>query len=364
MRVEGENVHRLLPLDTPLDQEELTAAQALASPAVQVFMDRAAASGYRSGLTDADAPTVAEICRRLDGVALALELAGSRVGTYGIRGTADQLDHRFKLLWHGRRTAPPRHQTLQAMLDWSYDLLSESEKTVLCRLATFVGNFTLDGALSVAGDSNADAPAVAEALAGLVGKCLVWTSNFGCSTYFRLPDTTRFYAATKLVDLGEGQAAARGHALYYTDLLKPETVKVSVFATRDLSTYAPHLGNVRAALEWCFGGTGDAAIGVELSARSASLFTALSLFRECERWCELAVEALPEAERGTQRELALREALAMSSMYAHGNSDEVRFTIERGLGLAEALGEDQHQLRLLAWLHIFLTRICDHRASA
>jgi predicted ATPase/DNA-binding winged helix-turn-helix (wHTH) protein len=362
LRVEGENVHLLLPLDTPLDQPALTAADALASPAVQVFMERAAASGYRSELTDADAPTVAEICRRLDGVALAIELAGSRVGSYGIRGTAELLDQGFKLLSQGRRSALPRHQTLQAMIDWSYNLLSEFEKTILCRLGAFICYFTLEGALSVACDTGAEATIVAEALASLVGKSLVWTYDLGGSTYYRLPDMTRLYAAAKLADRGEGGQTARRHALYYTDLLKPETTKASVFV-EDVSRYAPHLENVRAALEWCFSGTGDAAIGIELSGRSAPLFARLSLLRECERWCDRAVAALPEEDRGTQRELALREALAMSSMYTRGNSDEVRVAIERGLALAEALGDCRHQLRLLASLHIFLTRICSHRAA-
>lgn len=363
LRVEGENVHLLPPLDTPSDQAALTAAHALASPAVQVFMERAVASGYRSELADADAPTVAEICRRLDGIALAIELAGSLVGSHGIRGTAELLDHRFKLLRQGRRSALPRHQTLQAMLDWSYNLLSEFEKTILCRLGTFVSHFTLEGALSVAGETGAEASIVAESLASLISKSLVWTSDLGGSIWYRLPDTTRIYAAAKLADRGEGQPTARRHALYYRDLLQPETIRASVFVRRDMSPYAPHLGNVRAALEWCFSATGDAAIGVELSARSAPLFAELSFLRECERWCDLAVAALPEENRGTQHELALLEALAMATMYTRGNSDEVRVAIERGLALAEAVSDYKHQLRLLAWLHIFLTRTSEHHAA-
>src|SRR6202041_3741717 len=109
-----------------------------------------AASGHGDALTDVDAPIVARSCRRLDGLALAIELAASRVGSIGIRGTADLLDNRFSLLWHGRRTALPRHETLNAMLDWSYSLLSEREKVVLCRLSVFVGDFTRRAAGSIA----------------------------------------------------------------------------------------------------------------------------------------------------------------------------------------------------------------------
>jgi predicted ATPase len=124
LRAEGEHVYLLQALDCPPEDAKLTAAEALKYPAAQLFMERAAASGYGSGLTDADAPRVAKICQRLDGIALAVELAASRAGFHGIRATEELLDNRFKLLWQGRRTSLPRHQTLNAMLDWSYNLLS------------------------------------------------------------------------------------------------------------------------------------------------------------------------------------------------------------------------------------------------
>ena len=128
LRVEGEHVHLLYALDCPPEEGGLTAAEALKYPAVQLFMERAAASGYDAVLSDSDAPIVATICRRLDGMALAIELAASRAGSLGIRGIAELLDNRFSLLWRGRRTALPRHQTLNAMLDWSYNLLPQLRK--------------------------------------------------------------------------------------------------------------------------------------------------------------------------------------------------------------------------------------------
>src|ERR1700739_451001 len=139
LRVEGEQVHLLYSLDCPPDNAGLTAMEALRYPAAQLFMERAAASGYGAELSDIDAPIVARSCRRLDGIALAIELAASRVGSLWIRGVGEVLYNRFSLLWHGRRTALPRHETLNAMLDWSYSLLSEREKVVLCRLSVFVG---------------------------------------------------------------------------------------------------------------------------------------------------------------------------------------------------------------------------------
>src|ERR1700751_2457792 len=117
LRVEGEHVHLLYSLDCPPEDAGLTAMEALRYPAAQFFRERAAASGYGAELSDIDAPIVARSCRRLDGIALAIELAASRVGSLGIRETAELLDNRFSLLWHGRRTAPPRHETLNAMVD-------------------------------------------------------------------------------------------------------------------------------------------------------------------------------------------------------------------------------------------------------
>jgi predicted ATPase/DNA-binding winged helix-turn-helix (wHTH) protein len=362
LRVEGEHVHLLYPLDGPLEDVGLTAAEALTFPAVQLFMERAAASGYRSELSDADAPIVAGICRRLDGIALAIELAASRVSSNGIRGTAELLDNRFKLLWHGRRTALPRHQTLNAMLDWSYNLLRECDKLVLCRLSVFVGVFTLKAALSVAGTEASDAE-VAEAAASLVAKSLISTTTIGESTYYRLLDTTQAYAAAKLTERGEADNIARRHAIYYSNYLGHDEVIQSPFGEHDLSRYALHIGNVRAALEWSFSEHGNIAVGVELASSATPLFVGLSLLDECRSWCEQALAALDDAGRGTRREMILEEALALSSMFTKGNGDEVRAAIERGLALAETFEDRDHQLQLLAGLNIFLTRIGDFRGS-
>lgn len=136
LRAEGEQVHHLPPLACPpANVESLTAAEVHSYAAVELFVKQVANSGHASKISDGDAPIVAGICRRLDGIALALELAASRVGIHGVRGTASLLDKHFRLLWRGRRTAIPRHQTLSATLDWSYSLLSETEQQIFRRLA-------------------------------------------------------------------------------------------------------------------------------------------------------------------------------------------------------------------------------------
>jgi predicted ATPase/DNA-binding winged helix-turn-helix (wHTH) protein len=363
LRVEGEHVHLLYALDCPPKDVDLTAAGALRYPAAQLFMERAAASGHASELSDADAPSVARICRRLDGIALAIEVAASRTGSYGIRGIEKLLDNRFSLLWQGRRTARPRHQTLNAMLDWSYNLLSDHEQLVLRRLSVFVGDFTLQSACSVASEADAYAGEATSAIVSLAEKSLIIATEINGSTYYRLLDTTRAYAAAKLAERGETDQIARRHAINYSEILERDELIQSKFGEHDLSGYAPHIGNVRAALEWAMSEHGDAAVGVGLAAWAAPLFIGLSLLDECKGWCEWALDALDGADRGTRQEMILQEALALSLMFTSGNNDQVRTAIERGLALAEALEDQLHQMQLLAGLNNLLPRFGDFRGA-
>ena len=219
LRAEGEQVHHLPPLECPPDYAEpLTAVQALSFPAVELFVKQVANSVHPFELTDADAPIVAEICRRLDGIALALELAASRVGAHGVRGVASLLDKHFRLLWRGRRTALPRHQTLSATLDWSYNLLSRIEQLVFRRLAIFVGGFSLAAALRVASEG-LDPAELTETVATLVDKSLV-TSGGGTAARYRLLETTRAYACQKLGESGEDETIARRHCEQLTEALE------------------------------------------------------------------------------------------------------------------------------------------------
>jgi predicted ATPase len=362
LRVEGEHVHLLHSLDCPPEDVGLTAVEVLQYPAARLFMERAAASGYGAALSDIDAPVVARSCRQLDGIALAIELAASRVGSLGIRGTAELLDNRFSLLWHGRRTALPRHQTLNAMLDWSYNLLSERDKAVLCRLSVFVGEFTLQAAGSVASETEVDEADIIDAIASLAAKSLISTAVIDESAY-RLLDTTRAYAAAKLAERGEADSTARRHAIFYARFLEHDETVQSLFDEHDLSGYAPHIGNVRAALGWTLSDHGDVAVGIELATWAAPLFIGLSLLEECRGWCERALAALDDTSLSTRQETILHEALALSSMLTRGHSDQVRAEYERGLALAEAFQDRGRQLRLLAGLNLFLTRRGDIRGA-
>ena len=310
LRVEGEHVYKLDPLACPPDDPGLTAEVAQTFPAPQLFVERALASGARLDLGDADAAIVVGICRKLDGVALAIELAARRVVAYGLQQTAALLDQRLTLLWLGPRTAPPRQRTLRATLDWSYGLLSELERVVLRRLAVFVGHFTLDAALAVATSATVDQALVFAAIDSLVAKSMVATRPVGAMMRYRLLDTTRAYVLETGADDAELVDLAVRHVAYCRQWLEQSGTdwpKLSTGAER-----APHfaaLNNVRAALDWCFGANGNAEIGVGLTVAAAPVFLAMSLLPECHRWSERAILALDDGARGGLEEMRLQADL-------------------------------------------------------
>src|SRR5215470_16233691 len=189
LQVEGEHIYRLDTLSCPPEDSENMSAAARTFAAPRLFIERAAASGAHLELSDADVAVVVRICRKLDGVALAIELAARRVEAYGLHQTETLLDQRFTLLLLGHRSSTPRQRTLQATLDWSYELLSKLERVVLRRLAVFVGHFTLDAALAVATSHDIDQSQVLGAIDRLVGKSMIATRPIGAMIRYRLLDT-------------------------------------------------------------------------------------------------------------------------------------------------------------------------------
>jgi predicted ATPase/DNA-binding winged helix-turn-helix (wHTH) protein len=363
LQVESEQVHRLHPLAFPPDDAPLTAAQALTFPAVQLFVERAGADGNGFELDDVEAPIVGKVCRRLDGIALALELAAGRVGAYGVKGIESLLDSPCRLLWHGRRTALPRHQTLSAMLDWSYNLLPESERMALRRLSVFVGPFSLEAAQCVAAGDMLEREQVAEAIANLVAKSLVAVETNDTGALYRLLDTTRAYVLAKVVDSGERNAIAQRHAFYYREFL--ERIEIASLAGSKNNGAIEswrHVSNVRAALEWSFSGQGDVESGTALAAASAPLFLEMSLLTECRSWMERAIAE--HDGQGGRREMELKEAFAVSLMFIKGNVDEVHAALTTALSLAQVLNLPYHQMRLFAVQHTFLLRIGDFPGAA
>ena len=212
LKVEGEHCCRVLPLDFPPDGSEQTANAVLRYPAVQLFLRRVAARAGSVTLTDQEAPFVAEMCRKLDGMPLAIELAAGQAAVLGLKNTVSRRVSRLLKLSH--RTAVPRHRTLKATLDWSYDLLSDAERIVFRRIAPFVGHFTLDGARYVAGELGVGAAEISNAIAGLAEKSLIATRIDETQAQYRLLDTTRAYALEKLEEHAELDVVFRRHAEY------------------------------------------------------------------------------------------------------------------------------------------------------
>lgn len=208
LRVSGEQVVRLPPLDVP-PEGTATAAAALGWGAVQLFVERARASRDAWTLSDRDAPWVADLCRRLDGVPLAIEMAAAAVDVLGVRGVLGQLDGPMPLLDRRRRTRHARQQSLRASLDWSHDRLGAREQRVLRRIALFASVFSLDDAIAVAAFDGTDEADVTQAMAALVGVSLVSTVPGAGDTAYRLLAMTRAYAAAKLEASGE-RAAVEG----------------------------------------------------------------------------------------------------------------------------------------------------------
>jgi predicted ATPase/DNA-binding winged helix-turn-helix (wHTH) protein len=364
LRVEGEHVYRLEPLAVPPEGGLLTAAAALKFPATQLFAERANASGARLAFGDSDVTIVASICRKLDGVALAIELAAGRVQTYGLEQTAALLDERLSLLWVGQRSAPPRQQTLKATLDWSYELLSELERMVLRGLAVFVGDFTLDAARAVLTSATIDQYSIFEAIDSLVAKSMVATRPDGATVRYRLLDTTRAYVLE--ADVGSAALADLGsrHAVYHKQWLERSTTEGPVLSnSAEREPYLAGLANVRAALEWCFGDSGNTRIGIELVAAAAPLLLKMSLLTECCRWSERAILALDDATRSGLEEMHLQEALGMSLMFTRGMSDAAYAAFERSFAIAETRGDALNQLQLLGPLHMFHHRIGDFKGA-
>lgn len=346
-RAEGERVFRLFPLDCPPQRDGLSAAEVLAYPAAQLFIERIAASLSEFQVSEDEAPLIAEICRRLDGIPLAIELAAGRVNAYGIAGTASLLNTRFSLLWRGRRTAIPRHQTLGAALGWSYDLLSPIESAILRRLSVFVGPFALEAALAVACHEGLTEPAAVEVLADLLSKSLITAVSADRSPKYRLLDTTRAYALNKLDEAAETEMFARRHAEYFLDLFKRAEAECETLAIAEwLTTYGPQIDNVRAALDWASSANGDRALSVALTVALVPLLIRLSLFGECRERAELAIAKLEQA--GDERlRMQLLAALGWSLMYGEGRARAAGPALATTLELADRLNDKDHRLRAL-----------------
>jgi len=312
LHVPGEHVLCLRPLECPPDRPGLTASEVIAYPAVRLFAERVSARRGEFSLRDDEAAMVAEICRKLDGIPLAIELAAGRVAIFGVANTFARLASRLDLLKFGRRTANPRHQTLIATLDWSHDHLSEIERVLLRRVAIFVGYFTLEAALAVAEEAGVDPSEIAGALGNLVDKSLVVVRTSSEGPGYRLLDTTRAYALEKLASSGEQGAIAGRHASFSIRMLESNPINLFDLESAEVAANGvrDYLGNIRAALAWSFGPNGDDLKAIKLAAAASQLFLAMSLLLECRTWMEKAIDRMA-ADCDPRDQMEIHASLAL-----------------------------------------------------
>ena len=292
LAIGGEHVFRLGPLAFPEDKS-VGVAVALAAAAVQLFLDRAKAADAGFALDDGNANSIVAICRSLDGIPLAIEMAAARTPMFSIDELERNLDTRFRLQLVGRRTAVARHSTLKATLDWSYELLDECESLLFRRLAVFCGGFTLDAASSACSDDKIDEFAVIEMLAHLVSCSLVLSEPKTSDARYRLLETTRSYATHRLNAVAEVDTIRRRHALVFCNRFKNAfTDRVRMRDVEFRTTYLTERDNVRAAIEWAFGPKGDSEIGIVLTGASGMVWTDFAHRSEGQRWLDTAVERI------------------------------------------------------------------------
>jgi predicted ATPase/DNA-binding CsgD family transcriptional regulator len=252
LNVPGEAAWRVPPLSLPDDDAATpTAASLRRYDAVRLFIDRAKKARPNFSVTDQTAPAVAQICHRLDGIPLAIELAAARVRVLSPDRIAAELDNRFRLLTGGARTVVPRHQTLEASVQWSHDLLSENERVLFRRLSVFSGGFTLDAAESICGGDGIDTLAVLDVVTHWVDKSLVVVDDQDDEVRYRLLETIRQYGRERLLDAGDGEAVRARHVEFFTafvERMEREVERQPQAGALD-ALEAEH-DNIRGALEW------------------------------------------------------------------------------------------------------------------
>ncbi len=336
--ITGERVWAVAPLVVP-DIGRATAADAvLASEAVQLFIDRATDGRPHSAAT-VNPKIIGEVCARLDGIPLAIELAAAHAHMLGVQGIAARLNDRFRLLAGRSNSTPERHRTLRAALDWSYDLLSDAEQRLLSRLSVFAGGWTLEAAEDVCADAGDASDAVVELLESLVDKSLVLAEadQSGGSMRYRLLETVRVYARERLIrDRGVDLAADR-HADYFVRLVeRAEPATWGPAAAEWWKLLDTEIHNLRAALRWLIDRPNLQA-AQRLGAPLGRLWTARDHMTEGRAWYAeiLAMPGGTEASRGRAKVLVMAGHLASyGTDLNHGQA-----LLQEGLSMCREVGD-------------------------
>jgi predicted ATPase len=362
---QGEQVCNLPPLTSPPELPALSARRALKYPAVQLFVERAISSLDTFALTDSNASDVAAICRRLDGIPLAIELVAARVGRFGVDTLARKFGDELMLTAKGRRTARPRHQSLRATLDWSYDLLVPVEQALLRRLAVFRGAFSAESAIAVAAretDSDTD---ILNGLMSLVAKSLLITDVSGPAIRYRLLHVTRAYGTEKLEETGDRRESLRRHADHLRHVLESAVIEwEKVTRPEWLLRYGTLIDDVRAALDWAFAPGGDIELGAALTVASLPYGTQLSLIAEFKQRTQLALTHIAHVVPPQPLwELRLTNAYITILVRTAAPDEAVRAAMNRAVALAKLTGVPSHMIEPFTIQAIYNIELGEYTAA-
>ena len=363
LNIAGEAAHQLPSLPLPADAAGLTADEALQYGAIVLFVDRAKAVNTRFTLTDDTAPIVADVCRRLDGIPLAIELAAARVKALSIPNLAQRLNERFKILTGGSRDALPRQKTLSALIDWSYDLLTPQEQLLFNRVGIFAGGFSLDAAAAVCSDCHPvrsdteraqrvegessrriDEIEILDLLSSLTDKSLVVADTTGEHERYHLLESTRAYALEKFTAAGAREQLARRHAEYFRDQAQEAGVRYSTGSPAGLTSMELELDNYRAVLEWALKGEDDPTLAGAVAGALQELWSHGGLTVEGRYWIGLVQAGLDES---AHPQVAARLWVALSGL---SNGKHAVDCAQRALKLSQSVGDELGQAVALAGL--------------
>ena len=333
--VKGEIAYAVPPLNIPDPKSDLSTL--MDSESGRLFVERASTASTSFSLTQANASTIAQICLRLDGIPLALELAAARVKMMTVDEIAKRLDDRFRLLKGGARTAIPRQQTLRSMIDWSYNLLSEQEKILFRRLAVFVGGWTLEAAESVCGGEGGgglESNQILDLMSQLVNKSLILVETRRAESRYHFLETIRQYALEQLSEAEESSSMRANHLAYFVNLAEeaePELYRSDQIVW--MKKLDDELDNLRLALEWAI--AADAKFGVRLLVSLILYWNARINPQECDAWLTRLLEQYHATDSLHARALAYH-GLILTNL---GKFNEARTSVNQGLDLSRRISD-------------------------
>jgi non-specific serine/threonine protein kinase len=363
LRVPGETLSRVPSLSLPDARRFPTPEDLVLYEAVRLFVDRATATAPEFGVTSENAPAVAQVCQRLDGIPLAIELAAARIKVLAVEQIAARLDDRFRLLTGGSRMVLPRQQTLRAAIDWSYNLLSETERMLFRRLSVFAGGWTLDAAEAVCANGGVEADQVLDLLTSLVDKSLVLTEIQTGAARYRFLETVRQYAHDRLAENDEDARVRTRHRDWYLALVEQANRELpGPRAEPWLERLETEHDNLRAALQWSKAEKYGAEAGLRLAGALFWFWFRHDNWSEGLAWTEGALARSSEAPPSAPLR-ALAAAIYFASQ--RGDQGKARTLGERGLTLCRELGDDDKEARarVLFYVGVVAMRQADYERS-